>query len=293
MSYEVATMTAQIIDGRALAQQVVDDVTMRVLKCDRKPGLAVILVGDDPASHVYVNGKVKRARETGLLAEVKLFTADITEDRVLAEVAQLNLRNEIDGILVQLPLPLHINTLRIMAAVDPAKDVDGLHALNAGRLSQGDHTLIPCTPLGCMKIIKSVVSDLTGSHAVVIGSSNIVGKPMAALLLEERSTVTQAHIYTRDIQFICRGADILVCAAGRPGLVKGTWIKPRAIVIDVGTSRVTQAGGGHRIVGDVAFDEARSVAGAITPVPGGVGPMTVACLMENTLKAAIAREAQL
>lgn len=285
-----ASMTAQIIDGRALAQQVVNDVTTKVSKLDRKPGLAVILVGDDPASHVYVNGKVKRARETGLLAEVKLFAADVTEDRVLAEIAQLNLRKEIDGILVQLPLPPQINTLRIMAAVDPSKDVDGLHALNAGRLSQGDHALIPCTPLGCMKIIKSIVPDLTGSHSVVIGSSNIVGKPMAALLLEERSTVTQTHIHTRDTQFICRGADILVCAVGRPGLVKGAWIKPRAIVIDVGTSRVAQAGGGHRIVGDVAFDEARSVAGAITPVPGGVGPMTVACLMENTLKAAITRE---
>jgi len=177
----------------------------------------------------------------------------------------------------------------VMAAVDPAKDVDGLHALNAGRLSQGSGGLIPCTPLGCMKIIRSLVPDLTGSHAVVIGSSNIVGKPMAALLLDARATVTQTHIHTRDTQFICRGADILVSAVGKPGLVRGDWIKPRAIVLDVGTTRVAKPEGGQRIVGDVAFEEALHVAGAITPVPGGVGPMTIACLMENTLTAARAR----
>ena len=282
-------MTAEIIDGRALARQVIAQVTADLAKAPRRPGLAVILAGDDPASHVYVNGKAKLAREIGFLAEVILMPADVTEDEVLAEVAKLNHRDEIDGILVQLPLPGAINTLRIMAAIDPAKDVDGLHALNAGRLSQGDEGLIPCTPLGCMKIIRSIVPDLTGSHAVVIGSSNIVGKPMAALLLEARATVTQTHIHTRDTQFICRGADILVTAVGKPGLVRGDWIKPRAVVIDVGTTRVAKEGGGHRIVGDVAFDEAVPVAGAITPVPGGVGPMTIACLMENTLKAARAR----
>jgi methylenetetrahydrofolate dehydrogenase (NADP+)/methenyltetrahydrofolate cyclohydrolase len=255
----------------------------------RAPGLAVILAGDDPASHVYVNGKVKLAREVGFAAEVVLLPANTTEERVLAEVAALNARDEIDGILVQLPLPRDINTLRVMAAIDPAKDVDGLHALNAGRLSQGSQGLIPCTPLGCLKIIKSIVPDLTGSHAVVIGSSNIVGKPMAALLLEERATVTQTHIHTRDTQFICRGADILVSAVGKPGLVRGDWIKPRAVVIDVGTTRIAKPEGGYRIVGDVAFDEALKVAGAITPVPGGVGPMTIACLMENTLRAAQVR----
>ncbi len=260
-------MLAEVIDGRALARAVVDEVRAGMTTLDRAPGLAVILAGDDPASHVYVNGKVKL-------------------ERVLAEVAALNARNEIDGILVQLPLPAGINTLRVMAAVDPAKDVDGLHALNAGLLSQGSGGLIPCTPLGCMKIIKSIVPDLTGSHAVVIGSSNIVGKPMAALLLEARATVTQTHIHTRDTQFICRGADILVSAVGKPGLVRGDWIKPRAVVIDVGTTRVAKPEGGHRIVGDVAFDEALQVADAITPVPGGVGPMTIACLMENTLTAA-------
>ncbi|WP_199560117.1 bifunctional 5,10-methylenetetrahydrofolate dehydrogenase/5,10-methenyltetrahydrofolate cyclohydrolase [Sphingomonas psychrotolerans] len=282
-------MLAETIDGRALARAVVEQVKAGMVALDRAPGLAVILAGEDPASHVYVNGKVKLAREIGFAAEVILLPADTSEDRVLAEIARLNARDEIDGILVQLPLPAAINTLRVMAAVDPEKDVDGLHALNAGRLSQGSGGLIPCTPLGCMKIIKSLVPDLTGSHAVVIGSSNIVGKPMAALLLEEHATVTQAHVHTRDTQFICRGADIVVSAVGKPGLVRGDWIKPRAVVIDVGTTRVAKPEGGYRIVGDVAFDEARHVAGAITPVPGGVGPMTIACLMENTLTAACAR----
>ena len=284
-------MRAEIINGRALAQKVVDEVKAELPKLRRMPGLAVILAGDDPASHVYVNGKIKLARDIGFVAEVLFLPADVSEERVLAEVAALNARDEIDGILVQLPLPVQVNTLRVMAAVDPAKDVDGLHALNAGKLSQGDGALIPCTPLGCLKIIRSLVPDLTGSHAVVIGSSNIVGKPMAALLLEARATVTQTHIHTRDTQFICRGADILVSAVGKPGRVRGDWIKPRAVVIDVGTTRVPKPEGGYGIVGDVVFAEAVEVAGAITPVPGGVGPMTIACLMENTLKAARLRGA--
>jgi len=284
-------MTAEIIDGKKLAQLVLDEVAKAVVDMPRPPGLAVVLAGDDPASHVYVNGKAKRAKEVGFHAELKLLPADVSEVELLAVIDALNGRDEIDGILVQLPLPAHLNTLRIMAAVDPSKDVDGLHALNAGLLSQGAEGLIPCTPLGCMKLIKSVVPDLTGSHAVVIGSSNIVGKPMAALLLEARATVTQTHIHTRDTQFICRGADILVSAVGKPGLVRGDWIKPRAVVIDVGTTRVAKPGGGYGIVGDVAFDEAVEIAGAITPVPGGVGPMTIACLMENTLKAARRRGA--
>jgi len=284
-------MRAEIINGRTLAQKVVDEVKAELPRLRRMPGLAVILAGDDPASHVYVNGKIRLARDIGFVAEVLFLPADVSEERVLAEVAALNARDEIDGILVQLPLPAQVNTLRVMAAVDPAKDVDGLHALNAGRLSQGDEALIPCTPLGCLKIIRSLVPDLTGSHAVVIGSSNIVGKPMAALLLEARATVTQTHIHTRDTQFICRGADILVSAVGKPGLVRGDWIKPRAVVIDVGTTRVPKPEGGYGIVGDVVFAEAVEVAGAITPVPGGVGPMTIACLMENTLKAARLRGA--
>jgi methylenetetrahydrofolate dehydrogenase (NADP+)/methenyltetrahydrofolate cyclohydrolase len=282
-------MIADVIDGRALARNVVEQVKAGMAALPRAPGLAVILAGDDPASHVYVNSKTRLAREIGFAAELIQLPADTTEERVLAEVARLNARDEIDGILVQLPLPAGVNTLRVMAAIDPAKDVDGLHALNAGLLSQGAEGLIPCTPLGCMKIIESIVPDLTGQHAVVIGSSNIVGKPMAALLLEARATVTMTHIHTRDTRFVCRGADILVSAVGKPGLVRGDWIKPRAVVIDVGTTRVARPEGGYRIVGDVDFEEAKHVAGAITPVPGGVGPMTIACLMENTLKAARVR----
>ena len=282
-------MTAQIIDGRALANEVLTAVAEGMSGLPRPPGLAVVLAGDDPASHIYVNQKTRRARELGFHAEVKLLPAEVSQGEVLAVVEELNGREEIDGILVQLPLPQQVNTLRVMASVDPEKDVDGLHALNAGLLSQGADALIPCTPLGCMKLIKSVVPDLTGSHAVVIGTSNIVGKPVAALLLGERATVTQTHIHTRDTKFISRGADILVSAVGKPGLVRRDWIKPRAVVIDVGTTRVSQPDGKTRVVGDVAFEEALEVAGAVTPVPGGVGPMTIACLMENTLKAAKAR----
>jgi methylenetetrahydrofolate dehydrogenase (NADP+)/methenyltetrahydrofolate cyclohydrolase len=282
-------MGAEVIDGRKLARETIDGVRSQLPALPRPPGLAVLLAGDDPASHMYVNSKAKLAHELGFLAEVTRLAADATEGQVLSEVTRLNDRDEIDGILVQLPLPHGVNTLRVMAAIDPAKDVDGLHALNAGRLSQGSDALIPCTPLGCLRIIKSLLPDLTGSHAVVIGSSNIVGKPMAALLLEERATVTMTHIYTRDTQFICRGADILISGVGKPGLIGGDWIKPRAIVIDVGTTRVAKPGGGYRVAGDVRFNEALQVAGAITPVPGGVGPMTIACLMENTLKAARGR----
>lgn len=279
-------MTAEIIDGRRIAKSVLAEVGAAASEMARMPGLGVILVGDDPASHVYVNEKAKRAKELGFRTEVFLLPTGVPESDVLALVERLNEQDDVDGILVQLPLPPQVNTLRVMAAVDPAKDVDGLHALNAGLLSQGAEGLIPCTPMGCIKLIKSVVPDLTGSHAAVVGSSNIVGKPVAALLLGERATVTQTHIHTRDTQFICRGADILVSAVGKPGLIRGDWIKPRAIVIDVGTTRLPQPNGKARIVGDVVFDEAIHVAGALTPVPGGVGPMTIACLMENTLKAA-------
>ena len=282
-------MTAEIIDGRRIAQALLGEVAERSRGLARPPGLAVVLAGDDPASHIYVKAKAKRAEELGFHAEVRRLPTDVSEAEVLAAVAELNGRGEIDGILVQLPLPSHVNTLRVMAAVDPDKDVDGLHAINAGLLSQGGEGLIPCTPLGCMRLIRSVVGDLTGAHAVVVGNSNIVGKPVAALLLGERATVTQTHIHTRDTQFICRGADILVSAVGKPGLVRGDWIKPRAVVIDVGTTRVAQADGKTKVVGDVAFDEALAVAGAITPVPGGVGPMTIACLMENTLTAHLRR----
>lgn len=286
-------MTADIIDGRKHAQVLLDKVAIDIDRLSHAPGLAVVLVGDDPASHIYVRSKIMMAKRLGLCGETEILPDSVTENELLSVIAALNARDDIDGILVQLPLPAHINALRIMAAVDPTKDVDGLHALNAGRLLRGADALVPCTPLGCLKLIKSMVPDLTGGHAVVIGSSNIVGKPMAALLLEERATVTQTHIHTRDTKFICRGADILVSAVGQPGLVRGDRIKPRAIVIDVGTTRVARSDGGYDVRGDVAFEEAVQVAGAITPVPRGVGPMTIACLMENTVKAAKARLAKL
>jgi methylenetetrahydrofolate dehydrogenase (NADP+)/methenyltetrahydrofolate cyclohydrolase len=286
-------MPAEIIDGRKQAQLLLDNVANELGYLPTAPGLAVVLVGDDPASHIYVRSKIRIAQELGLRGETEFLPHSVTEADLLSTIAALNERDDIDGILVQLPLPAHIDTLRIMAAVDPTKDVDGLHALNAGRLLHGVDGLVPCTPLGCLKLIRSVVSDLTGCHAVVVGSSNIVGKPMAALLLEERATVTQAHVHTRDIECICREADILVSAVGKPGLVRGDWIKPQAIVIDVGTTRVAKPDGGYEVRGDVVFDEAVQVAAAITPVPRGVGPMTIACLMENTVKAARARSGRL
>jgi len=286
-------MTASIIDGHHHAQHLLDHVAVELGQLAHAPGLAVLLVGDNPASHIYVRSKTKMAHRLGLRGETARLPEQATEAEVLAAIAALNARGDIDGILVQLPLPAHIDPQRVMAAIDPAKDVDGLHALNAGRLLHGEDTLVPCTPLGCLKLIKSRLADLTGSHAVVIGSSNIVGKPMAALLLEERATVTQTHIHTRDTAAICRSADILVSAVGKPGLVRGDWIKPDAIVIDVGTTRIPRADGGYDIRGDVVFDEAVQVAGAITPVPRGVGPMTIACLIANTVKAAKSRPGRL
>lgn len=282
-------MTASIIDGHHHAQHLLDSVAAELGTLSHAPGLAVVLVGDNPASHMYVRSKTKMARKLGLRSETVALAAQASEADVLAAIAAVNARDDIDGILVQLPLPAQIDAQRVMAAIDPAKDVDGLHALNAGRLLHGEDALIPCTPLGCLKLIRSAVADLTGSHAVVIGSSNIVGKPMAALLVEARATVTQTHIHTRDTAAICRGADILVSAVGKPGLVRGDWIKPNAIVIDVGTTRIPRVDGRYDVRGDVAFDEAVQIAGAITPVPRGVGPMTIACLIENTLKAAKAR----
>lgn len=264
-------MSALIIDGRKLASSVVADAIDNASHLARRPGLAVVIVGDDPASHIYVRGKQKRAQEAGFLAEVLAFTDEIDERTLLRTVEDLNAREDIDGILVQLPLPDHVSTLRIMAAIDPEKDVDGLHTLNAGRLVQGADGLIPCTPLGCMTIIQSVLPELTGVHSVVIGNSNIVGKPMASLLLAERATVVQTHIHTRNIEEICKSADVLVTAVGKPGLVRGSWIKPGAVVIDVGTTRVPTNEGKYRVLGDVEFQEAVKVAGAITPVPGGVG----------------------
>jgi methylenetetrahydrofolate dehydrogenase (NADP+)/methenyltetrahydrofolate cyclohydrolase len=286
-------MTAIILDGHVHAQILIDNIASELDRMPRAPGLAVVLVGDDPASHIYVQSKIRMAERLGLRGEVELLPHDAGEGELLALIERLNARDDVDGILVQLPLPSHIDALRVMAAVDPSKDVDGLHALNAGRLFHGDDALVSCTPLGCLRLIKSIRPDLTGCHAVVIGSSNIVGKPMAALLLKEQATVTQTHIHTRGISGICRQADILVSAVGKAGLVRGDWIKPQAIVVDVGTTRVQMPDGGYAVRGDVSFDEAVQVAGAITPVPRGVGPMTIACLMENTLKAAKARAARL
>ena len=285
-------MTAIILDGHVHAQILIDNIANELDRMPRAPGLAVVLVGDDPASHIYVQSKIRMAERLGLRGEVELLPHDASEGALLALIERLNARDDVDGILVQLPLPAHIDALRVMAAVDPSKDVDGLHALNAGRLFHGDDALVSCTPLGCLRLIKSIRPDLTGAHAVVIGSSNIVGKPMAALLLKEQATVTQTHIHTRGISGICRQADILVSAVGKAGLVRGDWIKPQAIVIDVGTTRVQMPDGGYAVRGDVSFDEAVLVAGAITPVPRGVGPMTIACLMENTVKAAKARLAR-
>lgn len=283
-------MSAKVIDGRKLADQVVALAVSQAAGLSRRPGLGVVIVGEDAASHIYVRAKQRRAQDAGFVTEVVKLSSDATEHEVLEVVERFNAEGHIDGILVQLPLPDHVNTLRVMAAVDPGKDVDGLHTLNAGKLVQGDDGLIPCTPLGCLMIIKSLLPDLTGAHAVVIGSSNIVGKPMASLLLAERATVVQTHVYTRDTEMICRSADVLVTAVGKPGLVRGSWIKPGSIVIDVGTTRVATEVGTYKVLGDVAFDEAVEVAGAITPVPGGVGPMTIACLLANTVKAAATRQ---
>jgi methylenetetrahydrofolate dehydrogenase (NADP+)/methenyltetrahydrofolate cyclohydrolase len=282
---------AALIDGKAAAAVVRARVAEGVRALGQTPGLAVILVGEDPASEIYVRNKLRAAEEAGIATFPIHMDATVSEEAVLAEVRRLNADATVDGILVQLPLPAQVNTLRVMAAIDPAKDVDGLHAMNAGLLTQGSTALVPCTPKGCLELIKGEVADLTGAHAVVVGASNIVGKPMAALLLAEKATVTMTHIHTRDTRFLCRSAEVLVVGVGVPELVRGDWIKPRAVVIDVGINRITRPDGAKKIVGDVAFDEAVEVAGAITPVPGGVGPMTIACLLENVLIAARVRRA--
>jgi methylenetetrahydrofolate dehydrogenase (NADP+)/methenyltetrahydrofolate cyclohydrolase len=282
---------AQIIDGKAVAASVRADVAAGVaaLKASHGivPGLAVVLVGEDPASQIYVRNKRRQTIETGMRSIEHKLSADTSQADLLALVEQLNTDDEIHGILVQLPLPGHIDDKRIIAAITPAKDVDGFHPINVGRLSSGDNALVPCTPSGSIILLKSVLPDLSGLNAVIVGRSNIVGKPMAQLLLRENCTVTIAHSRTRDLPQVVRAADIVIAAVGRPEMIKGDWIKPGAIVIDVGINRVPGAEPGKtRLVGDVAFDEAASVAAAITPVPGGVGPMTIACLLKNTLEAA-------
>ncbi len=287
-------MTATIIDGKVIAASLRASVAAEVARLKSahgtEPGIAVVLVGDDPASSVYVRTKSKMVAEAGMRAFDHRLPADTAEADLLALINRLNADAAVNGILVQLPLPKQIDAQKVIAALDPAKDVDGFHPVNVGRLSIGLPALVPCTPLGCVLLARSVHNSLAGMEAVVIGRSNIVGKPVAQLLLAENATVTIAHSRTRDLPAVCRRADLLVAAIGRPEMVRGDWIRPGATVIDVGINRVAGEGGGKpRIVGDVAA-EARDVAGALTPVPGGVGPMTIACLLLNTLRAACAHK---
>ncbi len=282
-------MSATIIDGKAFAAglraRIATGVTAFAAAAGRAPGLAVVLVGEDPASNVYVRSKGKATREAGMVSVEHRLPADVGAEQLLALVADLNADPTIDGILVQLPLPRHIDEQAVIAAIDPDKDVDGFHPINAGRLATGSAGFVPCTPLGCVMLLKSVVPNLSGMEAVVVGRSNIVGKPMAQLLLRESCTVTVVHSRTRDVRAHVGAADIVVAAVGIPEMIKGDWLKPGATVIDVGINR-TEAG----LVGDVDFASAVTVAGAITPVPGGVGPMTIACLLRNTLVSAGRRE---
>jgi methylenetetrahydrofolate dehydrogenase (NADP+)/methenyltetrahydrofolate cyclohydrolase len=282
-------MTARIIDGKAAAAELRAEIAreIAVLKAAGKPvpGLHVVLVGEDPASKVYVASKEKLAAEIGMNSVAHRLPAETTEAALLAKIAELNADDGVDGILVQLPLPKHIDTGRIIDAIDPAKDVDGLHPINAGLLAGGKNGLVPCTPLGCMLLLKQALPSLSGLEAVVIGRSELVGRPVAQLLLQADCTVTIAHSRTRDLPAVVKRADIVVAAVGRPRMVKGDWIKPGATVIDVGINRMPDG----KLAGDVDYVEAAAVAGAITPVPGGVGPMTIACLLRNTLTAYRAR----
>jgi methylenetetrahydrofolate dehydrogenase (NADP+) / methenyltetrahydrofolate cyclohydrolase len=282
-----------LIDGNAFSEKlrgrIAEAVAGFVAQGHQAPGLAVVLVGEDAASQVYVRNKGKRTAETGMRSIEHKLPATVSQEELLAMVAKLHADPLVDGILVQLPLPAHISADKVIEAIDPMKDVDGFHPVNAGRLATGQDALVPCTPLGSLMLIKSVRADLAGLEAVIVGRSNIVGKPMAQLLLGESCTVTIAHSRTRDLPSVCRRADILVAAVGRPEMIRGDWVKPGAIVIDVGINRVPGEAGKTRLVGDVAFAEAASVASAITPVPGGVGPMTIGCLLHNTLKAWCAR----
>ena len=286
-------MSASIIDGKAAAQALRDRLAIEVSRIDAEhswvPGLAVVLVGEDPASQVYVRNKGKQTAEAGMRSFQHKLPASTSERELLDLVETLNRDDAVNGILVQLPLPEHIDAQLVIETIDPAKDVDGFHPMNTGALSNGDPTaLVPCTPLGCLMMLREQFPDgMAGLNAVVVGRSNIVGKPMAQLLIAESCTVTVAHSKTRDLPALCRTADILVAAVGRPEMVRGDWVKDGAVVIDVGINRVQIEGQEKaRLVGDVAFDEAAEKAKAITPVPGGVGPMTIACLLRNTVVAA-------
>ena len=285
-------MTAQIIDGKEIAEIVRNRVAAHVSRLksstDTIPGLAVVLVGDDPASQVYVQNKGKQTLEAGMKGFEYKLKADTSEATLLALIERLNHDTSVHGILVQLPLPDHMNESLVINAIDPSKDVDGFHISNVGLLGTGQKSMVPCTPLGCLMMLRNHHGSLSGLNAVVLGRSNIVGKPMANLLLNDSCTVTIAHSRTQEIQSICRQADILVAAVGRPEMVTGDWIKPGATVIDVGINRIAapeKVKGKSRLVGDCHFESCVEVAGAITPVPGGVGPMTIACLLANTLTA--------
>lgn len=285
-------MTGRSIDGKAIAAGVRASVAEAVKQLPAQPALAVVLVGDDPASHVYVASKGKATVEAGMRSvEIKL-PADTTQADLIARVVALSADPDIDGILVQLPLPKHISEPAVLAALDPLKDVDGLTEASAGKLVLGKPGLRPCTPVGCVILAKTERPDLTGANVVVIGRSILVGKPAALLFLEQNASVTIAHSKTRDLKMVCRGADILVAAVGRPEMVRGDWVRPGAIVIDVGTNRVAapeKGEGKTKLVGDVHFKEAIEIASAVSPSPGGVGPMTIACLLRNTVLAACAR----
>ena len=281
---------AYIIDGKAIAAKVRADVAVEVARMKAQhgiaPGLAVVLVGEDPASRVYVRNKAEQTVEVGMQSFEHKLPEETTEAVLLDLVARLNRDPAVHGILVQMPLPKHIDSVKVLDTIDPAKDVDGFHPVNVGKLSIGERALAPCTPVGSIILAKSVKHDLSGLDAVVVGRSNIVGKPMAQLLLRENCTVTIAHSRTKNLPDVVRRADLVVAAIGKPEFVKGDWIKPGAIVIDVGINRIVKPDGKGKLVGDVAFAEAAKVAGAITPVPGGVGPMTIACLLKNTVEAA-------
>ena len=280
---------AKIIDGKKLADKICNDVSKQADIIQKnhgiQPGLAVVLVGEDPASQIYVKNKGKRTIEVGFRSFEHKLDKKISEKELLALVTKLNNDKTVNGILVQLPLPEQIDAQKILDAINPEKDVDGFHAVNSGKLWSGLEGMVPCTPLGCLIMLKETLKDLTGMNVVVVGRSNIVGKPIAGLLLKEHCTVTIAHSRTKDLPEVCRGADILVAAVGRAEMIKGSWIKPGCTVIDVGINRVEKEDGKTKLVGDVDFEDAKKNAKFITPVPGGVGPMTIACLLVNTLTA--------